>query len=682
MPDSSRSEAGRFIFLGICIAALFWGCAGAIESWLLSRNAGLDRLKLFAFVSEASFYYSLSGIILLAACTGLIIFLVLPFPGPRKGLYDLRYPAAAGLTIAQFNFFTRLAGLLSGESKSFGKMMLSCLGQVAYGILLFSAVLFVAWALKKKLKKEIKPGPAKYLFYLAAFPFALNLFIYPGLRPWRWLESSGLAEITPKPDAPNVIFITIDALRPDHVSAYGSAHKTPGMDSLASQSSVFLNAYSQATWTFPSAVSFLTSNYPDAVYDCRPYLTGQEPDFKARVQQAMSPEYLESVTTPLSPQNLTIAETLRASGYRTGAFVTNWFISSMLGLAQGFDYFFSAHEVASQFGPIKRCFLHQVQFPDLYLIIGDIYSWKFYKSVKSSPYDSALINQKVFSFLKKHRHEKFFLWIHYIEPHVAYGDPWIPPPKPKPGYNGDLKPGFDGIYQVAAGRIKLSKDDIDYLKYLYDYDTDYVDLRLKELFEFLQKNRLWENSIVILSADHGEEFMEFNHLGHGFATTIPAIRVPLIIKTAGRSDPQLIKQNVELIDVAPTILELLGIPTPGTMRGKSLAPLIRGKGRGENGIAYAGCILIGEPTYTLKQDDFALIYYALTGRAELFRVNGESADTDRASEYPELASQMLSRLKQIMAENQKLRDKNQAASKKIKLSPKDIERLRALGYVK
>ena len=481
-----------------------------------------------------------------------------------------------------------------------------------------------------------------------------------------------------------MLLITLDALRPDHLPVYGNQKiETPNISRVAAEGVVFENAYSQANWTFASMAATFTSRYPDAIYPCRPYLTGFEPDYKTLVKNPMPAELLEKVIRSLGPENLTLAKVLYSYSYRTGAVVSNWFNSSILGIALGFEDFSAAEEMVSRFGPVKRCFLYQIQLPDLISLYARVYALYLHYAVKINPTSSIYINQRAEKFLKRNQNQKFFLWLHYMETHSPFGETWEPTPPAMPGYHGPLQPGFSDVFRVAAGEISLDAADIKYLNYLYDYDLAYADSQLGNLFRFLEQNHLWENTVIIISADHGEQLMEHGRLGHGFNMYQEDLWVPLIIKPAGKTSPRRIREPVQLLDLAPTILDLAGIPIPKSFAGRSLKPLLEGKDGAGDSFIYGACNLLGEPTFSLRQNGYLLVYYSLTDRAELYDLAQDPGNqNDLSGKFPDLARQMLGRLKAAISAHAAEQEQNQTGTNRVKLKPEDVQRLRALGYVK
>ncbi|MBU0763018.1 MAG: sulfatase-like hydrolase/transferase [Candidatus Altiarchaeota archaeon] len=326
----------------------------------------------------------------------------------------------------------------------------------------------------------------------------------------------------------NVILISIDTLRADHVSSYGYfRNTTPNIDSFFSNGFFLMNAFSHTPYTSPSHMSLLTSTYP-AVH-------------KIRNNDQLSTHRLRGL--------ITLAEVLSDNGYKTAAFTGGGNVAREQGFDRGFQLFHDG------------CLIDQVDEDGL---------------------------EPIFSWIDESKNQKFLLFLHTYIPH----DPYVPPRKfnifVDPNYSGSLiKTGeeFQEILQTDNlsnfnGKRKLfwknmKKTDISDVRHmisLYDGDILYADYKLGMILRYLEENNLVNNSIIILFSDHGEEFMEHGGFLHEKLYD-ETLHVPLIIKMP-HSDGGVITSPAGLIDVSPTILEYLGIPAPNIFQGSSLKPLM------------------------------------------------------------------------------------------------------------
>lgn len=318
----------------------------------------------------------------------------------------------------------------------------------------------------------------------------------------------------------NVILIVVDTLRADHLGLYGYNRPTsPRLDALGARSLVVDHMIAQAPWTKPSVASILTS-LPPADH---------------RVT-------LETTDNILADEILTLAELFRDAGFSTAGFSENPHIHPSLGFDQGFDHFDAETK------------------------------WKG---------DPQAMAEKISSWIDGHAAERFFLYAQFLDPHAPY--------TPRDPYRTQFLEGRttgDPIIekakvnelQTASGELKaeLSRDDLDYLVALYDAEIRAVDEALGGIFERLEDLGLAEHTIVLITSDHGEEFLDHGRLEHGKTLFEESIHVPFILYTPGfeaRRDPETVVQHT---DIAPTLLELANVQVPPEFHGRSLVPLLSG----------------------------------------------------------------------------------------------------------
>jgi arylsulfatase len=324
----------------------------------------------------------------------------------------------------------------------------------------------------------------------------------------------------------NVIIILVDTLRADHMSLYGYPRPTtPFIDRLAEESVVFERARSQAACTFPSVNSVLTSRYP---FDF--YRMGEG-------EMGIPAEYS------------TIAEILRGDGYRTIAVSSSPIVRATPskenpsgGFGRGFDVF------------DEHCL------------------WN----------NARCVNARALKALEGVE-EPFFLYLHYMDPHGHYSPPET--------YEKVFAGPYDGYDFIAAGdhnpiaamlfsdgpQLDIGERDIQHLVDLYDDEIRYCDQQLQLLMERLQRDGLLDRSLLVVTSDHGEEFMEHGQVGHCRGVWDTLTRVPLIIRSPDITGGVRIESAVQLVDIVPTIcdelglslrgLEVEGIPLGGLMRG-------------------------------------------------------------------------------------------------------------------
>ena len=306
----------------------------------------------------------------------------------------------------------------------------------------------------------------------------------------------------------NVILIAIDTLRADHLGVFGYSRNTsPNIDAFAQDARIFENFYSNAPWTLPSFSTMFTSLYPR---DSRMQLPSDRLDDKFT----------------------TIAEILQQNGYTTVGFNSPSPLSEEQGFFQGFDSF-------------------TVVEPD------------------GRKQDTTLIVPKALDWLNTNKNTKFFMFLHTFEVH----DPFCPPgdfDKFRDNYSGTLDCiDITTISEHNRGEEVLSSPDLERLVSLYDGDILHTDYNLGKLFDQLKAEGLYGNTIVIVTADHGEEFGERELIGHAYALHSELVHVPLLIRAPNFS-PGIEHSSASTIDISPTILDLLGIPIPSYFKGRPL----------------------------------------------------------------------------------------------------------------
>ncbi len=323
----------------------------------------------------------------------------------------------------------------------------------------------------------------------------------------------------------NVILIAIDALRADHLGCYGYARETsPNLDALAKEAVLFKNCYVQSSWTKPSTASLFTSFYP-----------------------TMHQTILNRVELP--DELTTIAEILQDQGFITYSYVANANLKAIFNFDQGFD-FFDDYLMRDKLRYI--CLRNTIPFN---IVIKKI-TGKGFEAHGPERDNIKLVNKRVIPWLKKYKDENFFMYIHYMDPHAPY---W--PPRP-----------YRNMF--PCDKKDNNSKDIS----LYDGEIRFADEYIGKLFDRLKAWGIYDKTLIIITADHGEAFGEHGDRAHGHTIYQHQLKVPLIIKYA-KSLPQgkIIEPQVRNIDIMPTILDILNISYTGHLEGMSLLPLCRGK---------------------------------------------------------------------------------------------------------
>lgn len=351
----------------------------------------------------------------------------------------------------------------------------------------------------------------------------------------------------------HVILITIDSLRYDHLSCLGYHRQTsPNIDRLAAGGALFSQAIVNGVGTPASFPSIITSTYP-LMYGGYEYL---------------------------SRPRLTIAEALKANGFTTAAFHSSPFLSRIYGYKRGFNLFYDSLEEQPT---SHKSFLSRLAATRVGNMVGK--SQRLSRFLKrnydlllgiETPYVRApVLNEMVFSWLREHRAMPCFLWIHYMDVHI----PYLPPLKivEEVCHHQVRRSELIKTNELILHSTGVSTNQLRTMIDLYDAGIAYVDSLVGELVKELESSGVLEDTLMIITSDHGEEFMEHGGLTHDPKLYDELLRVPLIIYAPGLiNSRERIDCQIELLDLAPTIIDALGLKKVNKFLGESLLSLIRG----------------------------------------------------------------------------------------------------------
>ena len=372
-----------------------------------------------------------------------------------------------------------------------------------------------------------------------------------------------------------VILLTIDCLRRDRLRIFGQDQNLiPHINKLSNESFCFNNAISNSTNTPPSFYSLFTSQLP-------------------------------TIKTPYAPLPIgekTIYKILKKHGIKTCGIHSNPHIGIYCNYHYGFDDFFDMFENPRLYSQKNKVIRFSFQF--INQIVVRLKSLKYFRKLNeklydlskkikpkklvhsnesSLPYlDAKVITTQSIEWLSNNYDSNFFLWIHYMDAHTPYN----PPEKNlKSIYvneiSEEIKLEIINMIDNVGKKPELAKS-IDIKKYspiieaLYNAELNYIDYYLGIFFHYLKKLKIYDETIIILTSDHGDEIFEHNSLSHYASLYDELLRVPLLIKYPDLlNEPKLINNLVELIDIAPTIIDLLDFPPEKDFKGISLGPLMR-----------------------------------------------------------------------------------------------------------
>ena len=474
------------------------------------------------------------------------------------------------------------------------------------------------------------------------------------------LWANPLLTTTAPKNRPNVLIYMIDTLRADHTSLYGYARDTtPYLKKLGAQGLVFEDCQTQATWTKPSTASLMTSLY----------------SFTHGIS-------LDSDTIPKGAS--TLAEQLRAAGYVTASVVSNPFAGRLTGLQRGFDYM-------SEWAVVQRR----------------------RTDAEDRATDSAALNKVVFPWLEQHRDEPFFLYAHATDPHAPYRPPAGFEDKfANPAETAEFNRNYVKLRDKAQygggtviSRALCAKSGVNPDRFIhraidrYDGEVLHNDWSLQQLVDKLKQIGVLDNTLIVVVSDHGEEFWEHGWTAHGHSLYqelthgVFLMWNPKLIPT-----PRRVAEPVQLIDVMPTVLDLLGLKIPDVVQGQSLAPLAKSQPFQRRGpvmtsrYAHPNARPNGfvpenrTDTVALLDAGWKLIYRDKAKEVGMNKVELYDRRTDRgeaknvASQHPEEVSRMMTEIGTWLGAEKQIKS-FLGRGAKATMDQKTLEQLRSLGYI-
>jgi arylsulfatase A-like enzyme len=422
----------------------------------------------------------------------------------------------------------------------------------------------------------------------------------------------------------NVILISMDTLRADHLGCYGyTRDTTPNLDAISKESVLFKQVVAQAPYTVSSHMSMLTSLYPSF--------------HKVNLIQEST----------MNPKINTLAEILYNNGYRTWAIVGGGQVSSDYGFSEGFETYI---EFTSPHRDVWRKI------------------------------------QETINFIEKEKANNFFVFIHSYKPHAPYNP--IPPYDTifDPEYDGPVSGSIEQIEAINAGEIEVTPDDIGHLMALYDGDIREMDDQIVELYDYLKKEGLDRNTLVVFTSDHGEEFGEHGKVGvHSHTVYDELLLVPLILRLPQKLPPGTIcEDQVQSIDILPTILDLTGISLKETaIYGESLLPLIKKRQEVTNRHAFSERLAADGNHYrSLRSPQFKYIMQDNKNKDIVdhfyFDLTNDPQEQNSLILAPDKLREMFDQIFFLVEEGKKV----DIFQRGKKIDEDTLEILRALGYIK
>jgi arylsulfatase A-like enzyme len=420
---------------------------------------------------------------------------------------------------------------------------------------------------------------------------------------------------------PNVFIYLVDALRADFLQSYGYSEPTsPRILQFAKDAVTFENAYAQTAWTRASVATIMTGLYPSS------HLTEDRKD--------TLPDFLP-----------TLAKELRTAGYKNYAFVTNGNVSKAFNFHRGYDSY--------------------NQFPER-------------GGTKEIHIQSDQLFQSVKDFLDQPIQHPFYLYVHATDPHEPY--------TPAPFFlniPSDCDP--DRPQMIRPFNLKkkpLTKRELKCIMSLYESEILKADYYFGQFIDLLKKKNLYNDSLILFTADHGEEFLEHGRLRHGHCLYQQEIKIPLMVRfPGGISSGQRMKSYARHIDILPTILESIGAEIPPGVQGNSLHSTL-------NGHTFDGPVF-GEFSLDLHISKYVILHpFKLLQRwrgsvftEELFDLLNDPMEKNDISSRNKLRFKYMKRLAQQWSASQAKRKALLKKPKEAVLDKESEEALRALGYL-
>lgn len=432
---------------------------------------------------------------------------------------------------------------------------------------------------------------------------------------------------------PNIVLLTLDTLRADHLGGYGYAPaRTPNLNAFAASAYVFLNATTVSNNTLPAHAAILCGRYPRRIGVPR---NGFE----------------------VPPGQRSLAVLFKERGYRTAAFVSCSVLDATSGLRRGFDVYndtFDTEEIDQA----------QRRAPE---------------TVRSA-----------LAWLEENADSPFFLWVHLFDPHYPYTPP---PPYDRlfyPEYSGPADGSIPFIFGIQGrhgfARIPNRPDDLRRLIALYDGEIAFLDASLASFFAYLDRPELRKRTALTVVADHGESLTEHEYFfDHGLDVYQPSMQVPLMIRAPGQTAGRRIAAAVQSIDIFSTLLGQAGLAIPAGTEGRDLSAL------GNGPLRLPGPVSFGEACQPLEVEvpgagqwrndrkaQFALLFpwklieTPYLKKTELYRLDSDPDEKHNiAAAHPQMAAWLLKELQQW----------RRGAVAAQRPNPANLDKIRSLGYL-
>ncbi len=394
----------------------------------------------------------------------------------------------------------------------------------------------LALARRSALGGEISALAASFVvfavFALASYPLA------PGLLKPQLLEREAAKLDGGRGVLPNVIVIVLDMVRADHLSTYGYKIPTsPHLSQFAERAYLFRNAISNSNWSLPSHTTLLTGLLPHQPGAYR--ITSASSSPRRLAGGAVAP-----VTAQPPLDRKSIAARLQEHGYETGLVAANYaWLSSESGLTEGFGYVDNRPRTLPAWEPFCGAYLRHQPIE----MLQNVYDRSY-----STTYSAHIVAKHAMDFVGA-AHSPFFLFINFMDAHQYYASPL----------------GARAVPEVEQ-RLRGAQWSATNLE-TYDRNIAFLDHQLGLFLRELEARSLFDDSLIVITSDHGNRFFATGPGWHGGDLSQDNIHVPLLVKMPRQTKGESIARVAQLADVAPTIFEAIGLQAPEEFFGSSLA---------------------------------------------------------------------------------------------------------------
>jgi len=421
-----------------------------------------------------------------------------------------------------------------------------------------------------------------------------------------------------------VVLVVVDTLRADHLGFYGYSRDTSShLDRWAEEGMVFERAMSTSSWTLPTFGSILTGRLP----------TGHGVGYRGGGE-------VRPKSTRLDQTLPTLAEELQQAGFATGAFIDNPWLKPRFGLNRGFD------------------------------------TYDYQSATNKRRRRADKVVDLATSWIDAHRDQPFFLLVHLFDPHMTYD----PPPSVRGRFIGPYEDRFSlpvfAPRKIRARANEVGEDERSFITAAYDEEIAFVDQELNRFFEGLVERELFQQLLVILTSDHGEELFDHDSFEHGHSVYQELLHVPLVVwgpsVESGRE-----ALPVSVIDIAPTILDAVGVSGEPNPLSRSLWPRLTRRKRLDPRPLVAEGTLYGPERKAIIEWPHKLELNLSSESIHLFDLESDPGErSDLSPSEIAVARRLEERLRSILEAA-----RSDKAPEEIELDEETLEELRSLGYI-